>query len=89
MKASQGVDAVISILPSDDVVKTVALGESGIIKTLRTGGIYVDMSTLSPATPRVISRQLQEKGIDRLDAPVSGGDIGAVEATLAIMVGGA
>ncbi len=86
--AADGMDAVISILPGDAIVKSVALGEEGITHTLRSGGIYVDMSTLSPATPRGISEKLKSKGIEMLDAPVSGGDIGAAEATLAIMVGG-
>ncbi|MBT4091085.1 MAG: NAD-binding protein [Deltaproteobacteria bacterium] len=86
--AADEVDAVISILPSDAIVETVALGENGVADTLKSGGIYVDMSTLSPATPRGISEKLKQKDIEMLDAPVSGGDIGAAEATLAIMVGG-
>lgn len=86
--AAKEVDAVISILPDDTAVETVALGENGIIRTLRQGGIFVDMSTLSPETPRRIAADLSAKGILMLDAPVSGGDVGAREATLAIMAGG-
>jgi len=87
-EAADGVDAVVSILPNDATVEAIALGEKGVISTLKSGGIFTDMSTLSPDTPRRIAARLSEKGISMLDAPVSGGDIGAAEATLAIMVGG-
>lgn len=86
--AAEGVDAVVSILPSDQIVERIAIGEQGVLSGLKKGGIYVDMSTLSPETPRKISEKLAKKDISMLDAPVSGGDVGAKEATLAIMVGG-
>ncbi len=87
-EAAKSADAVISILPSDNIVETVAVGKNGVFDGLKAGGIYVDMSTLSPETPRKISKKLMEKEISMLDAPVSGGDVGAAEGSLAIMVGG-
>jgi 2-hydroxy-3-oxopropionate reductase len=66
----------------------VALGKNGIIEGTHSGLIYVDNSTIRPATARLISAKLVEKGVPALDAPVSGGDIGARNATLSIMVGG-
>ncbi|HWQ82949.1 MAG TPA: NAD(P)-dependent oxidoreductase, partial [Anaerolineales bacterium] len=69
-------------------VEQVALGQRGILEGARTGLIHVDNSTIKPASARLISRVLGEKGVECLDAPVSGGDIGARDGTLTIMVGG-
>ena len=85
--ASQ-VDVVFTNLPDTPDVEAVALKAGGIIEGAHAGLIFVDNSTIQPAAARSISRQMREKGILCLDAPVSGGDIGARNATLAIMVGG-
>ncbi len=81
-------DIVFTNLPdSPDVEKTV-LGPEGILETARAGQVFVDNSTIKPAVARLIAGALAEKGVHALDAPVSGGDIGARDATLTIMVGG-
>jgi len=85
--ASQ-VDVVFTNLPDSPDVEQVALGEKGIIEGAHPGLIFVDNSTIKPATARHIAHVLGEKGVLCLDAPVSGGDIGARNATLTIMVGG-
>jgi 2-hydroxy-3-oxopropionate reductase len=81
-------DVVFTNLPDSPDVEMVALGPNGIIESARPGMIWVDNSTIKPATARYIAEKLGEKGILCLDAPVSGGDIGARNATLSIMVGG-
>jgi 2-hydroxy-3-oxopropionate reductase len=82
------VDVVFTNLPDSPDVELVALGESGVIDGAHPDLIFVDNSTIKPATARHISEILGEAGVMCLDAPVSGGDIGAREGTLAIMVGG-
>jgi 2-hydroxy-3-oxopropionate reductase len=82
------VDVIFTNLPDSPDVEKAVLGASGILETARHGQIYVDNSTVKPATARLVAAQLAEKGVSALDAPVSGGDIGARNATLSIMVGG-
>ncbi len=82
------VDVVFTNLPDSPDVEQVALGKKGIIEGAYPGLIFVDNSTIKPATARHIAHVLGEKGVLCLDAPVSGGDIGARNATLTIMVGG-
>jgi 2-hydroxy-3-oxopropionate reductase len=82
------VDIVFTNLPDSPDVELVALGENGILAGAHPGLIFVDNSTIRPATARLIADRLAEKGVLALDAPVSGGDIGARNATLTIMVGG-
>lgn len=82
------VDIVFTNLPDSPDVEKVVLGPGGIIEGAHPGLIYVDNSTIKPATSRLIARKLAEKGVAALDAPVSGGDVGARNATLSIMVGG-
>lgn len=82
------VDVVFTNLPDSPDVEKVALGVGGIIEGAHPGLIFVDNSTIKPTTARHIAEVLGEKGMLSLDAPVSGGDIGARQATLAIMVGG-
>jgi 2-hydroxy-3-oxopropionate reductase len=82
------VDAVFTNLPDSPDVEKVVLGENGIYEGAHAGLVYVDNSTIKPATARTIAARLAEKGAFALDAPVSGGDIGAKNGTLAIMVGG-
>ncbi len=82
------VDVVFTNLPDSPDVESVVLGDNGILEMARSGLIYVDNSTVKPATARLLAAKLAEKGTLALDAPVSGGDIGARNATLTIMVGG-
>jgi 2-hydroxy-3-oxopropionate reductase len=82
------VDVVFTNLPDTPDVQKVVLGEQGILAGARAGLIYVDNSTIKPAAARSLAVQLAEHGVLSLDAPVSGGDIGARNGTLAIMVGG-
>ena len=82
------VDVVFTNLPDSPDVERVALGKDGIIEGAHSGLIFVDNSTIKPVTARHISRVLGAQGVQCLDAPVSGGDIGARNATLVIMVGG-
>ncbi|UCH61381.1 MAG: NAD-binding protein [Anaerolineales bacterium] len=82
------VDVVFTNLPDTPDVELVALGMGGIIEGAHEGLIYVDNSTIKPATARNIATVLSDKSVLCLDAPVSGGDIGARQGTLAIMVGG-
>ena len=85
--ASQ-VDVVFTNLPDTPDVEKVVLGENGILEGAHDGLIYIDNSTIKPAAARSISEQLAVKHVFALDAPVSGGDIGARNGTLTIMVGG-
>jgi len=82
------VDVVFTNLPDSPDVEKVSLGEKGIIEGGHEGLVYIDNSTIKPATARHIAAKLAEKGVFALDAPVSGGDIGARNGTLTIMVGG-
>lgn len=85
---AQQTDVVISCVSDSPDVEAVALGSDGIIEGAKAGSLYIDMSTIAPATARQVYTALKEKGVDALDAPVSGGDIGAQQGTLSIMVGG-
>ena len=85
---AEQVDVVFTNLPDSPDVEQVVLGSGGIIEGGHPGLIFVDNSTIKPATARHIAQQLISQGVACLDAPVSGGDIGAREGTLAIMVGG-
>lgn len=81
-------DVIISMVPDSPDVEKVALGEGGIIEAARQGLIYVDMSTIAPGVAVKVAEALGAKGVRCLDAPVSGGETGAMNATLSIMVGG-
>ncbi len=81
-------DIVFTNLPDSPDVEQVVLGPDGIIEGCRPGMIYVDNSSIKPATTRKIAAALEEIGVSAIDAPVSGGDTGAKAGTLAIMVGG-
>lgn len=85
--ASQ-VDIVFTNLPDSPDVEIVALGTDGVIEGAHAGLIFVDNSTIKPASARLIAERLGAVGVQCLDAPVSGGDIGAQQGTLTIMVGG-
>ena len=87
-EVAEQVDVVFTNLPDSPDVEAVALGPDGILSGAHEGLIFVDNSTIKPATARQIAKKLGEAGVACLDAPVSGGDIGAQRGTLAIMVGG-
>lgn len=80
---------VITMLRDTAAVEQVVLGDEGLLVGLHPGTIYVDMSSISPLATRRLAEQLAARGVAMLDAPVSGGEVGAREGTLAIMVGGA
>ena len=81
-------EIIFTNLPDSPDVELVVFGKDGLIEGIRQGSIYVDHSTIKPSLAREIARELEKKGASALDAPVSGGDIGAKQGTLAIMVGG-
>jgi 3-hydroxyisobutyrate dehydrogenase-like beta-hydroxyacid dehydrogenase len=81
-------EIIMTSLPGPPEVEQVMFGEGGIAHGIHRGSVYVDLSTNSPSTVRRIAKELKEKGIDMLDAPVSGGAVGAKAANLAVMVGG-
>ncbi len=82
------VDVVFTNLPDSPDVEQVALGSEGVIAGAHPGLIFVDNSTIRPETARHIAAELAKVGVRALDAPVSGGEIGAIQGTLTIMVGG-
>ncbi len=87
-EAASGADAVITSLPGPAVVEPVVLGEEGVFEGLARGTIYIDTSTGEPGLIRRIAREGAVRGIDVLDAPISGGVFGARDATLTVFVGG-
>jgi 2-hydroxy-3-oxopropionate reductase len=80
--------AVITMLPDSPDVRNVVFGENGVLQAMDKGHLLVDMSTIAPATSVDVNAALRERGARSLDAPVSGGDKGAIAGTLSIMVGG-
>lgn len=81
-------DVIITMLPDSPDVEQVILGRDGVIEGMRAGTLVIDMSTIMPSVSRRVADAARAKGADALDAPVSGGQVGAVNATLTIMVGG-
>jgi len=87
-EAAERADVVITCLPDSEVVVEVMHAEDGIIAGLNGGETVIDMSTISPTMTEELAEDLAELGVDMLDAPISGGEEGAIEGTLSIMVGG-
>jgi 2-hydroxy-3-oxopropionate reductase len=81
-------DVIITMLPNSPQVKEVVLGANGVIEGARKGAVVIDMSSIAPLVSREIAAALQEKGIDMMDAPVSGGEPKAIDGTISVMVGG-
>ena len=81
-------DITITMLPDSPQVEEVLAGEDGVLEGIKEGALIVDMSTISPVVTEELSEKAKETGASMLDAPVSGGDVGAIEGTLSIMVGG-
>jgi 2-hydroxy-3-oxopropionate reductase len=86
--AVRGADIVVTMLPDSPDVQEVAAGPEGVFEHAERGSLYVDMSSIRPDVSRSVAAAGQDRGIRVLDAPVSGGEAGAVEASLSIMVGG-
>ncbi|GJF28132.1 2-hydroxy-3-oxopropionate reductase [Kitasatospora sp. NE20-6] len=87
-EAVKGADVVITMVPADPQVEQVILGEDGVLEHAAPGTLVIDMSSITPQTSIRVAAAAREKGVRTLDAPVSGGEAGAVEAVLSIMVGG-
>jgi 2-hydroxy-3-oxopropionate reductase len=81
-------DVIITMLPDSSDVEAVILGKDGVLEGLRAGNLLIDMSTIMPSVARKVTEAVRAKGADGLDAPVSGGQVGAQNAALTIMVGG-
>ena len=81
-------DVIITMLPDSPQVEEVLTGPDGVLEGVKEGALIVDMSTISPVVTKELAAKAEEKGASMLDAPVSGGDVGAIDGTLSIMVGG-
>ena len=87
-EVAEACDIVITMLPDSPDVEAVVAGEGGVLEGIRDSALLVDMSTISPVVTEELAAKVREKGASMLDAPVSGGDVGAVDGALSIMVGG-
>ena len=87
-EVAENSDIIISIVADTPDVQDVILGEGSAIQGVKEGSVVIDMSTISPSVTKEIASKLKEKNVEMLDAPVSGGDVGAINGTLSIMVGG-
>lgn len=87
-EAAEGRDVILTMVTDTPDVEAVILGPDGVVHGARKGATVIDMSTISPRVTRRIAAALKAKGVNMLDAPVSGGDVGAKNGTLSIMVGG-
>lgn len=87
-EVAEGCATIVTMLPGPPEVEEVVAGEGGLLEAAREGSLIVDMSTSSPTLARELARKGRERGVGVLDAPVSGGDVGAIEGTLSIMAGG-
>jgi len=85
---AQGADIIIMMLPDTPTVEKILLGENGVLVGLKPGSLVIDMGTTKVPVTRAFAKAVEDKGCDYLDAPVSGGTIGAENATLTIMAGG-
>jgi 2-hydroxy-3-oxopropionate reductase len=87
-EVAENSDIIITMLPDSPDVEAVVAGGDGVLEGMQPGSLLVDMSTISPVVTEGLAAKVEEKGAAMLDAPVSGGDVGAIEGTLSIMVGG-
>ncbi|MBD3378823.1 2-hydroxy-3-oxopropionate reductase [candidate division KSB1 bacterium] len=81
-------DVIITMLPDSPDVEQAVLGPDGVAEGIKAGSLFIDMSTIAPATSQKIAEVLAKKDVQALDAPVSGGEVGAINGALSIMVGG-
>lgn len=87
-QSAERAQMIITIVSDTPDVEAVVLGEQGIIQGVQPNAVVVDMSTISPSVTCQIATHLEAKGLEMLDAPVSGGEQGAIDGSLSIMVGG-
>src|SRR5437763_13512272 len=87
-EVAERAEVIITIVTDSPDVRQVILGEQGVIHGVKRDAVVIDMSTISPSVTREIAASLKMKGVHMLDAPVSGGEKGAIDGTLSIMVGG-
>jgi 2-hydroxy-3-oxopropionate reductase len=87
-EVAENSDVTVTMLPDSPQVREVVTGEDGVLEGINEGSLLIDMSTISPVVTEEVAEAVKEKGASMLDAPVSGGDVGAIEGTLSIMVGG-
>ncbi len=87
-EVAEKAETLILMLPDSPEVKEAVLGKNGVIEGIRTGSLVIDMSSINPLVSREIAKALKSKGVEMLDAPVSGGEPMAIQGTLSIMVGG-
>lgn len=81
-------DVIITMLPNSPNVREAVLGKDGVIEGAKPGTVLIDMSSIDPTESKAIGQELEIKGIDMMDAPVSGGEPKAIDGTLSVMVGG-
>ncbi|MDR0136860.1 2-hydroxy-3-oxopropionate reductase [Metabacillus idriensis] len=87
-KISERCEVIITMLPASQHVQQVILGENGVLRAANKGSVIIDMSSISPVISKELAEAAAEKGVEMLDAPVSGGEPKAIDGTLAIMAGG-
>lgn len=87
-EAVRDADVIVTMVPASPQVEAVAYGPDGILENARRGALLIDMSSITPQTSLDLAAAAKDKGVRVLDAPVSGGEAGAIEAVLSIMVGG-
>jgi 2-hydroxy-3-oxopropionate reductase len=87
-EVAEQAEIIITMLPNSPHVRQVVLGDMGIIEGAKAGTVVIDMSSIAPLVSREVAAKLAEKGIEMLDAPVSGGEPKAIDGTLSVMVGG-
>ena len=85
---AEAADVIILMVPDTPDVEAVLFGEGGVAEGLSPGKLVIDMSSISPVATKAFAKKIEAKGCDYLDAPVSGGEVGAKNAALTIMVGG-
>ncbi|MGI6403403.1 MAG: 2-hydroxy-3-oxopropionate reductase [Oscillospiraceae bacterium] len=88
IEIGQTCDVILTMLPNSPQVKEVMLGEGGVAAHMRPGTVFIDMSSINPIASKEIAEELAKRGIEMLDAPVSGGEPKAIDGTLSFMVGG-
>ena len=87
-EVAENSEIIVTMLPDSPDVRNVVAGKDGVLEGIEEGALLVDMSTISPVVTEELAEAVKKKGASMLDAPVSGGDVGAIEGTLSIMVGG-
>ena len=88
VEIGENCDLVLTMLPNSPQVKDVMLGENGVAAHMQPGSIFIDMSSINPVASKEIAAELAQRGVEMLDAPVSGGEPKAIDGTLSFMVGG-